>query len=194
MGVQSITERIISDAENSAEAIIAEAKRAAEKISDDRKTENERNILGTQAEVAAKVKAIKDGVAASARLDSAKVLLAEKRRVIDAVYTLALEKLLALDKKQTLALARKLLERYAENGDEIVFAADFNCKQEVAKLDIVKEKSLKVSAKTGDICGGFILCGKNSDKNLSYSALLASDRNEYEAQIARKLFATEKKD
>lgn len=54
---------------------------------------------------------------------------------------------------------------------------------------MVAEKNLKNSGKTADIDGGFILIGKNSDKDLSYGALLALDREERQAEIAAKLFS-----
>ena len=62
--------------------------------------------------------------------------------------------------------------------------------QDVSALPVVREKGLKVSPKSAKIDGGFMLCGKNSDKNLSYGALLAQDREEYQAEIASKIFIT----
>lgn len=188
MSKQAIVERIISDAEADAAEIIAAAKQRAKEISDDAQKRVERDKQGTKAEIAEKAKAISDGKAASARLDSAKILLREKRRVIDGVYSLALKKLCELGKAETLKLAEKLLTEFAEDGDEIVFANGFAFREQVAALHVVKEKKLKVSPKTADIDGGFILRGKYSDKNVSYGALLAQDREAYQAEIAAKLF------
>jgi len=86
MGVENIVERIISDAEKSAEDMISEAREKAGEVVADAETRAERNKKGTEAELKIKIKSIDDGKAATARLDSAKILLAEKRRVIDAVY------------------------------------------------------------------------------------------------------------
>ena len=188
MNEQAIVERIISDAEEEARAIINEAEeRSAETIAEANRRA-ERNKQGTEAEVKAKADGIFDGKAATARLDGAKILLGEKRGVIDKVYADALEKLVSLSEKETLFLCGRLLQEYAEEGDEIVFAENFKYAQAVSALPIVKEKKLKVSTKHVKLDGGFMLCGKISDKNLSYGALLLADREIYQAEIAAKVF------
>ncbi len=120
--------------------------------------------------------------------DGAKILLGEKRGVIDRVYARALEKLLNLSERETLYLCKRLIEEHAEEGDELVFADNFRYVQAVSALPIVKEKKLKVSTKHATLDGGFMLCGKNSDKNLSFGALLAMDREEKQAELASVIF------
>lgn len=190
MSGQSIVERILYDADVEARTVISEAeKRAAETVSG--ATERaERNKKGALDEANAKAKAILDGKAASARLECSKILLGEKRGVIDAVYSRALAQLNSLNKAESLRLAERLLKQYAEAGDEIVFSENYLYAPDVAKLSVVKEKKLKVSSRTADIDGGFILRGKDCDKNLSYAALLADDREKYQSEIAAKLFVT----
>ena len=191
MNEQAIVERIISDAESEAEAIIKDAEaRAAETVA--RANERaERMKKGTEAEVAEKSKGIFDGKAATARLDCAKIMLAEKRGVIDEIYRRALEQLIGLGEKETVVLANRLLEEYAEEGDEIIFAENFRYNQAVSKLSIIKERKLKVSAKTASLDGGFMLSGKVSDKNLSYGALLSADRDSRQAEIAAEIFSNQ---
>ena len=190
MDGRAIVERIISDAEESARAIIAEAEQKAAQVISEANTMAQRNRQGTEAEVAEKVKGIYDGKSASARLDGAKILLGEKRGVIDEIYSRALKQLIALNRTDSLYLAEKLLRKHAEDGDEIAFADNYSCAQDVMKLDVVKEKNLKKSGKPADVDGGFVLIGKNSDKNLSCGALVAQDREEYQAEIASKIFIT----
>ncbi|MDE6677224.1 MAG: hypothetical protein K2K12_05905 [Clostridia bacterium] len=188
MSEQAIVERIISDAEEEARQIISDAEEKAKATLAEANVRAERNKQGTEAEVKAKAQSISDGKAATARLDGAKILLGEKRGVIDALYSRALEKLLTLSEKETLSLCTRLLAEYAEEGDELVFAENFRYAKSVAALPIVKEKKLKISKGNAAVDGGFILSGKNSDKNLSYGALLAMDREEQQAQIASVIF------
>lgn len=191
MSKEAIVQRILSDADREAEEIVDQAKaRAAETVHG---AEERAKVvrLANEMETREKVRDILDGKAASARLDSAKALLAEKRRVLDAVYALALERLNALEKQAALRLADTLLRKYAEEGDEVVFAPDYRFRAEVGKLPVVKEKNLIVSPKeTKKIEGGFILCGKTADKDISYGALLAADREENQAELAAKIFKT----
>ena len=69
-----------------------------------------------------------------------------------------------------------------------LFADNFLYAQDVAKLSVVRERKLKVSSKKAKIDGGLLLIGKNSDKNLSFSALLAEDRELMQAEIASVIF------
>lgn len=188
MSEQAIVERIISDAEEEARQIISDAEEKAKATIAEANVRVERNKQGTEAEVKAKAQSIFDGKAATARLDGAKILLGEKRGVIDALYSRALEKLLGLGETETLSLCTRLLTEYAEEGDELVFAENFRYEKSVAALPIVKEKKLKISKEHAAIDGGMILSGKNSDKNLSYGAILAMDREEQQARIASVIF------
>lgn len=188
MSAQVIVERIISDAEQEARDIINDAEEKAAKTLAEATKRAERNKQGTEKEVSEKIKGIFDGKAATARLDSAKIALGEKRGVIDEIYSRALKQLVGLDKADAVSLAERLLSAYAEEGDEIVFAENYRFKEEVSRLPVIAEKNLKVGLKQANLDGGFMLCGSNSDKDLSYGALLSVDREEYQAEIAAKLF------
>ena len=189
MSEQAIVEKIIADAKIEAQAIIADAQVRAQGTIAAANARAEKRKMGEKAAAEARAESILEGKAATARLDCAKILLGEKRAVIDEVYAHALKSLKELGKAEALHLYGRLLEEYAEEGDEVVFAESFKYVAEASKLDIVKERKLKVSAKKANIDGGLLLVGKNSDKNLSFSALLAADREEYQAEIAAKIFS-----
>lgn len=189
MSEQAIVEKIISDAEAEAQAIIADAEKKAEETVEKANLWAERRKEGEKQAADKRAESILEGKAATARLDCAKIMLAEKRAVIDEVYSRALSQLLKLNKTDAVHLFDKLLNAYAEEGDEVVFAENFAYAQDVSKLSVVKEKKLKVSPKRANIEGGFLLIGKNSDKDLSFTALLAVDREERQAEIASALFS-----
>ena len=188
MGKQAIVERILSDAAAEAEETVRAARARADEIraAAEQQCADERAEAVKEAE--AQGKRIRDGRAAMARLDGAKIRLAERRRVIDAVYVRALAALLCLDRHDAVELAEKLLLENAEEGDEIVFAANFPYGEEVKKLPVVGEKSLTVSEERPELSGGFLLRGKVCDKDVTYSTLLAADREQHQAEIARALF------
>ncbi len=188
MSEQAIVERIISDAEEEARAIISSAEIKAEETVREAMMRAERRKEGERQSAERKAESILEGMAATARLDCAKILLAEKRAVIDEIYLRALNQLRQIGKADALYLFERLLKEYAEEGDEIVFADNFLYAQDVAKLSVVRERKLKVSSKKAKIDGGLLLIGKNSDKNLSFSALLAEDRELMQAEIASVIF------
>lgn len=189
MSEQAIVEKIIADAEKEAQAIIAAAEKKAEATIAAANARAERRMQGEKTAADKKAESILEGKAATARLDCAKIMLGEKRAVIDEVYARALKSIQEIGKAEAAHLFGRLLTDYAEEGDEIVFAENFRFAADVAKLGVVKEKKLKVSAKKADIDGGCLLIGKSSDKNLSLGALLSADREENQATIASQIFS-----
>lgn len=188
MGKQEIVNRILSDAEAEVAEILRIAKERADGIISAAEERAAKDRAETEEEAGARAKRISEGKAAEARLDSAKILLAEKRRAMEQIYTLALNKLLGMNESQTLAFMQKLLLENAEEGDEIVFAKNFAYAEGVAALPVVKERKLKISAERILLSGGCILRGTLSDKDLSYGALLDADKEQFQAEIAAKLF------
>lgn len=189
MSKESIVQRIISDAEAEAEKIVSDAERRAEEIVAAAKERARRNSDGTRLEAEKRAKAIADGKAATARLDCAKLELAAKRKVLDAVYSRALDGLINLGEKDSLCIAERVLNEYADDGDEILFDVSYKHTAAEAKLPIISEKSLKIAKSKGMLGGGFILKGKSCDKDVSYGAMLAADREERVAEIAAQLFS-----
>ena len=188
MSREEIVSRVLSDAQKEAEKIIADAKKRAEEIVQAAQAESQAEIAEAEKETYARAKLITEGKAATARLDGQKIVLAEKRRVIDGVYFRALAALLCLDEHDSVRLSERLLRENADEGDEIVFSENFSYADEVAALPIVRERELTVSGERPKLSGGFILRGKTSDKDVSYAAILAADREEHQAEIARAVF------
>lgn len=189
MGTEDIVARILSDAEEEAKALIAAAEQSAAETASAARLRREARKAETEKEVSARADRIREGKAAAARLDSQKILLAEKRRVVDNIYARALIRLLELPQRESLALLSRLLEENAEEGDEVVFASDYPHCAEAAELPVIRAKKLTVSKEKGEAGGGCILRGERCDKDLRFSALLALDREEHQAELAAKLFA-----
>ncbi len=190
MSKEAIVERILSDAGAEAEAIIKDAEEKAAAVVAAASSRAEKGRRDSEAEVKVKTGSIFERKAATARLDCAKILLSEKRRVIDTIYKEALDKLVALSEEECLALTDKLLKEYAESGDEIFFAENYSYASAAARLPVMAEKNLTISSRRIGIDGGFRLRGVSSDKDLSYGALLAADRDEYQADMAAEIFKT----
>ena len=188
MGKEEIITRILSDAEAEAAEIVRSAEERAQEITAAAKARAAEDMAEAEAEAGARAKRISDGKAATARLESAKILLAEKRRVMDEIYARALKELLSLSESESLKLFERLLDENAEEGDVIVLAKNFAYASGVEKLPVIKKRGLTISKERADISGGCLLRGEKSDKDLSFTALLNADKEEYQAEIAEKLF------
>ncbi len=188
MSTQNVVERILSDAEREAQAILEESQAKAAKIVAEAASRAEQNLKTAEEEAAEKSRELKDRRQAAARLESSKILLAEKRRVIDEIYASALNRLVCLNKAEAVELTRILLEKYAEEGDTVQFAKTFAYTDEVRLLPVVEKKKLFVSEERIPILGGLRLSGKLSDRDLSFDAILKEDRERRQSELARKLF------
>lgn len=188
MSTKQVVDRILSDAQERAAEIVADAESRAAKTLAEASLRAEALRQKTESEVAEKRKSILEKRAADARLDGAKLLLKEKRKVLEALYDEALGRLLEASKEEIIDLVAALLEAYAEEGDEVCFANNFRYRDEVKLLPIVAEKKLTFAKEGLAIDGGLRLRGKISDKDLSYGALLAADRENYQAELAAKVF------
>ena len=188
MGIENIVEKILSDGEAEARSIVEKAEHKAAELLAAVSARSQTIQETTEAETALRVESILEKRAADARLESAKILLREKRDTLDAVYKLALGRLLALGKEDCIKLFTRLLESYAETGDTVYLAKNFAYEKELSILPVVKEKDLRFSTDRIDIDGGMRLVGEKSDKDLSFGALLALDQDENQAAIATELF------
>ena len=188
MGTQNVVERILSDARNEARSIMEEAENKAAKTLADASLRAEKLRGQAERDVAKKRESILEKRAADARLDSAKHLLKEKRKVMDAIYDEALSRLLELSKEESLRLVSNLLESYAEEGDEVYFANNFRYVADAQVLPVIAEKKLVLASETLVMDGGIRLKGKVADKDLSFGALLAADREQYQAELAKRIF------
>lgn len=123
------------------------------------------------------------------KLDGRKVLLATKQDIIQEILTKVLSKLLSLPKEEYLAYVLRLLEKFSENGDQIVLSRDNKlCKKDFEGKPVIAEKNLTFADYTGDFLGGVMLVGKTSDKDLSFKAVLEENYEDIISKITVELF------
>ena len=196
MNAQAILDKILQDAKESASATLRDA--------DDRAKEMEaaadKRIAAARAKTEAQAR--QDAEAATARmqrmaeLDERKLLLADKRRMMDRAFELALAKMKAMPAKQARAFLLDALTELAEGGETLIvgvdndgwmddqFLQDANAalaaKGKTAALTLGSEKRKGVS--------GLILAKHDTEINCTYEAFLTSERLEMEAQVAQTLF------
>lgn len=188
MSTQSIINKINADSQAEAEKIVSAAQEKASGIVDSANAKALQIRKDAEESVAIQTQSIREKKAASDRLESAKILLAQKRETLRCVYKMALDELLALGKEETLRIASTLIERYAEDGDELYFAENFKYADEVSILPVIAKRGIIVSKTRLQIDGGMRLVGKTADKDLSYGALLNADKERNQAEIAKQLF------
>ena len=196
MNAQAILDKILQDAKENASATLRDANDRAQGM---KKASDER-IAAARAQTEARAK--QDAEAATARmqrmaeLDERKLLLADKRRMMDQAFALALTKMKAMPAAQARAFLLTSLTELAEGDETLIvgaendgwmddkFLADANAalaaKGKPAKLTLAGDKRPGAS--------GLLLAKHDTEINCTYEAFLNSQRLELEAQVAQTLF------
>jgi len=194
------------EAEQVVEKILAGARAEADKIKKqaDDKQANEQAKLSEklyehkkQTEILAQQAGEdeKSHVLAAARMDIAKQLLAEKRKILDEVFEQARRQLQNLPDEEYHSLIKKLLLDAVETGDEevIVDTNESRISEELIKevnqqLGSDRKGNLKLSGQKQNIGAGFILARGKVKTNVSIEVLLDQARKELEIELAKELF------
>ena len=134
-------------------------------------------------------------IMAAARMDIAKQLLAEKRKILDEVFEQARQQLQNLPEHDYRSLCTKLMLEAVETGDEevIVDKKDNRINQDFIdqvnqQLSSKGKAELKLSEQKQDIGAGFILKRGKIKTNVSLEVLLDQARKELEIDLAKELF------
>ena len=190
-GVQAITAKIISKAENSAKEILKSANaecdqkkaRLAEHLETLRPEKEEK--------LAIEVEAIKERRQTLAKLESRMLLLGAKQAVINSTYEKALLEISSLPAKTYKEFFTNLILKFADDGDvAIISKADAN-KLDAEFIKTASEKCKKkitLSKENCDAKGGLILSGKVCEKDLTLETLMAECRTVTENEILEILF------
>jgi V/A-type H+-transporting ATPase subunit E len=195
------------DAENVVAKILADARAGAEKI----KGQAREKQAAEQArlnEQLARYKEQTDALAqktgedekshllAAARMQIAKELLIEKRKILDEVFEQARRQLQNLPDDQYHQLMTDLILGAVETGEEelIVDKDENRIDQELVnrvnqQLADENKGNLRLSDQKQELGGGFVLKRGRIRTNVSVEVLLAQARRELEIELAKELFA-----
>lgn len=192
-GLENILEKIEYDAKSTADEILAGAKARAEAMVKDAENASSLKIEKAKADFSEDAALWEKRTETAAALEHKKILLQAKQSLIEEAFQKAKEALVSLSEEKKSDLLKQL----------IIFGADGEMTLQVSKADIslitpsfLEDVQLTLGDKArvtlldspADISGGVLLCGKASDVNLSYEAILTSLSSEIEGEIAAVLF------
>jgi V/A-type H+-transporting ATPase subunit E len=192
---QQVIEKILADAKAEAEKIKKQAKE--KEAVEQAKLKEQLREFDKQTQAIAK-KAGEDKKAhllAAARMDIARQLLAEKRKILDEVFAQARQQVENLSDEQYCKLMTRLMLEAVESGDEevIIDNEEKRIDQKFIKninqqLAPGRKGNLKLSEDRDNIEAGFILKRGKIKNNVSVEVLLAQARRELEIELAKELF------
>jgi V/A-type H+-transporting ATPase subunit E len=195
MEAQQVIEKILADAKAEAEKI---KQQVQEKLNAEQaKLDEQLDEYNKQTQTLAKKSAgdEKLHILAAARMDIAKQLLAEKRKILDEVFEQAQNRLKKLPDAEFRKLMTKLMLDAVEAGDEEVIVDknearidDKFISQINQQLGPEKKGKLKLSSERENLGAGFILKRGKIKVNASIEVLLNQARKELEIELAKELF------
>ncbi|MFB0525125.1 MAG: V-type ATP synthase subunit E [Phycisphaerae bacterium] len=195
MEAEQVVEKILSDAGAEAEKIKnqAQEKEAAEQAKLDEQLAEYNKQTEIVAQKAAKAKRLH--LLSAARMEIAKELLTEKRKILDEVFARARKLLLNLPDDQYRQLMTNLMLKAVETGDEEVIVDKNENRIDQDLINQVNEQlrsngkgNLRLADERRDLGGGFILRRGKIKNNVSFEVLLAQARRELEIELAKELF------
>jgi V/A-type H+-transporting ATPase subunit E len=196
-GVEKIKEKILQDCEITVNSILEEAKKQAEAVLSRSQTQaNEKTEEIRKKATANSFEKVR--IANSmAELEMRKSKLLTKQNIIDEVFNKALEQLSSLDDAKYEKILFNMLLNAIETGEEEVVLSG-NRKNKISEgfIDNVnqalvsagKKGNVRLSEKTANIAGGFILINQGVEVNSSFEALIRLYRDEIEPKVAQMLF------
>lgn len=192
-GMEKITARMKEDAARSLSELNAQTEQELRRIREESaaRAEKERETAGGRAHLAAQERY--ERLCSAAEMETRKLTLSAKQKVLAETYDRALEKLCGMPKEKYLDLLVHLLKRAVSTGTEELLLSQkdhdaIGCElTERANREL--GTSLTLSDRCADIRAGFLLVSRECDVNCSFETLLALSRERTERGAAELLFA-----
>lgn len=195
MDAENVVAKIFADAGAEAEKVKNQAreKQAAEQAALDEQLRQYQKQTDALAQKAAEEE--KSHLLAAARMQIAKELLTEKRKILDEVFEQARRQLLNLPDRQYRQVIAGLMVRAVETGNEevVVDKNENRIDQELVnqvnqRLAGQNKGNLRLSDQRQELGGGFILKRGKIRTNVSFEVLLNQARKGLEIELAKELF------
>jgi len=195
MDAENVIAKILADAGAEAEKIKTQAqeKQSAEQAKLDEQLRQHKRQTDALARKAAEDE--KSHLLAAARMQIAKELLTEKRKILDEVFEQARRQLLNLPDDRYRRLIADLMVSAVETGNEevVVDKSENRIDQELInqvnqRLAGQNKGNLRLSEQRQELGGGFILRRGKIRTNVSFEVLLSQARKGLEIELAKGLF------
>jgi vacuolar-type H+-ATPase subunit E/Vma4 len=198
-GINNIIENILTEARNTADEILASAKTRAEEITSEYTERAAAEVSVLSEARGEELEALHTRLSTAFEADGERLILREKRVVLDEAYSYAEKALSKLPKDEYLALLTRLAVSAAVTGDEILFLNQTDLDSLGGKLIENANAALSaagtlpgltLSPVAVPIDGGLLVSSPDGQVtvNCSLASLLAENRERTESAAAQILF------
>ena len=191
-GIETIIQRLNTDAKAETDALLDKARQEAAAITARYQAQADREAAELAARNQRNAAEREERLVSAAQMEARKTVLAAKQAVMEEVYAKALEKLRSLPQDRTVKVLASLLNEAAPQGKgEVLFSAQDRETVGRAAVDAANALNggqLTLSGETANIPGGFILRNGSIEVNCAYDTLIRLQKTETAGQVARQLF------
>ena len=195
-GIEKITARITSEADEAAAEVLAQAEQAAGEIRAEYKKKADEAYAERMSAGSTEIRLRSERAERAVKLQSRKDMLALKQSILERAYDRAKEKLLALPQKEYTAFLAAQAGNAAVTGREqiVINGQDRSMGEEIVRgaNEIAAKRGLPagltLSPEIGDFSGGLKLRDGSVEVNCTVDTLLSLSRNRLDAEIAAVLF------
>jgi V/A-type H+-transporting ATPase subunit E len=191
MSLAQITEKIERDARDEAEKILSVAREREAEIRRDAEKEVSKLEDAAKARFDKERPEIFKRREIVARLDVEKLNLGAKRKLIQDVFDVGLERLNGLGKDEYLAFCEKLLKEATSSGDEVLEISKgekFIGREWLDSFNAKNSTNIMLSENRQDFLGGFVLNRGRVSVNCSWEMLMRAAQEQLEADVVKRLF------
>ncbi|HID95991.1 MAG TPA: hypothetical protein EYP53_08055 [Candidatus Latescibacteria bacterium] len=197
MAVEAIIDKIMADAKAEAEEIKQKAEKEIEKIKEEQRANIERIRVSAEEEGKIQAEEEKRRLISAAELDQRQRLLREKQDLIEETFKRAMKRVIEMGRDDYCRLIEALLIKAVDDGDEEVIISpkdEDRITQELLERVNLKlsedgrKGQLKLSDKTREMAGGFVLTKGRKEVNCSLESIFSLAREELEGEVAGILF------
>ena len=188
MSIESITERILREAQAYSDSQRSEAEAVKAEILKEAQVEADELLRGYEDRAKNDAEVLVSRRQSVADLDARKMKLASKQAVIDECYKEAVDMILNLETGEYVKFICRQLGSYQKEGGEVLLNQSDRDRIGADLVNLFKGTALTLSDETVDIEGGCILRRGNISYNASLEKLLSNAREELTAEVAGILF------
>jgi vacuolar-type H+-ATPase subunit E/Vma4 len=192
MDAKQVIDKILSDAQEECASIKAEADKELAAMQNDLNEQLKQYNAETERLTQKAAKDKKEHILAAARMEIAKLHLAEKRSMLEDVFARVSEQLKNMDDDEYLKLMSMLMKNAVEMGDEEVVIDFDELRIDQNFIDKMNSEipngQLKLAEDRMDIDAGFILRKGKIMNNASLSVIVEQTRKKLEIELAKDLF------
>jgi V/A-type H+-transporting ATPase subunit E len=189
-GIDTIIEKIISDAKADARQTEAQTRKQIDEARQKHEAQTQKQIDGLSHEFAEKRAQLESRAETMADLEKRRSVLAIKRELVEEAFSEAQSKLLSLPDADYLAFIEKLMRNLDDKRGEIIVGKNEKRIDQkfIDGINATLDSAYKLAGERGNFYGGFVLRNGRVETNCTVGMLISQAKRTLEQKVAGVLF------